>query len=178
MVGLDNYIMFSEFCYHRHDVYCNQKYDETGMNVPYSFHLKAVVKQVEKYKSLLPSNEYFYISMCAAAGHDLIEDARMTYNDVLKQSRKEIADIIYACTELRGHDRGERHGEDYMKTLSENKLAVFVKLCDIIANVKYGLLTNSSMLKSYRKEFPKIKEKLYISEYYLLFEDIEDLLSK
>lgn len=176
---------FIEFCKHQHDIECNQKYNKT---LPYSFHLELVSKRVEKFKNLLKPREYI-LCLNGAWGHDLIEDARITYNNIkdFKISgnygidnflglENEVVDIIYTCTELRGINRDERHGEEYIKGLKENKLGLFVKLCDISANVGFGILTNSSMVHKYRKEFSKFKEQLYLEEYEPLFNYIEKQL--
>lgn len=47
----------------------------------YKYHLKDVVQKVLIFKKIYPeiSEDVLILS---AAGHDLIEDARMTYNDV------------------------------------------------------------------------------------------------
>jgi len=95
-----------------------------------------------------------------AYGHDLIEDTRLTYNDVVEQFGRRIADAIYACTELRGRNRSERHGEEYYKLLQCNELGRFVKLCDIAANMERGLETDSKMLDKYIKEVPHVKAQL------------------
>lgn len=176
-----------EKIYAIHDIDCNQKYDKI---LPYSFHLKAVVAQADKYHLYIPNiytDPYarsFAIDInkstviIASAGHDLIEDARMTFNDVLDLvSNKEIADIIYACTEEKGKNREERHSQKFFDELKQNRLAVYVKLCDIMANVLYSLLSNSSMFKKYQKEFSNLKEQLYIEEEYEpLWKDLEKLL--
>ncbi len=180
---------FIEFCYKQHDIICNQKY---GDGLPYSFHLKLVVKVAEQFIELIPktkvgkgsrimgpvySKERDWVLM-GAAGHDLIEDARLTYNDVLNLSgSKHVADIIYCCTEDKGRTREERHSEKFYKDLSENKLAVFVKLCDIIANVKYSILTNSTMLAKYKNEYNKTHEYLYVEEFDSMFSHLKLLLS-
>lgn len=161
--------------YDRHDIYCNQKYDGV---YPYSLHLKAVVAQAHRYKDLIHEGlrESIYI---AAAGHDLIEDARLTYNDVVQTYGKFEADIIYACTELRGHDRSERHGEEFFLILVENRFAIFVKLCDIMANALFSRLTNSSMFEKYGKEFPWLYQNLYkVGEYDELWDDLRELLKQ
>jgi len=161
--------------YDRHDIYCNQKYDRV---YPYSLHLKAVVAQAHIYKHFIPEDlrEIVYI---AAAGHDLIEDARMTYNEVTQLYGWTVADLIYACTELRGHDRPERHGKEFFGVLKEERLAVFVKLCDIMANVLFSLLTNSSMYNKYKKEFPHLYKELHIvGEYEELWDNLRELLEQ
>lgn len=180
-----------ENIYKLHDITCNQQY---GDKLPYSFHLKAVVAQVRKYYgifwvqsklSLPEKSDIFTILMIAGAGHDLIEDARQTYNDVIslctgisKNNSEIIADIIYCCTEEKGKNRTERHSDKFFLELSQNRLAVFVKLCDIMANALYSKLTDSTMFYKYRSEFSYLKEKLYIKgEYDQLWEDLEQTLS-
>ncbi len=163
---------FIDWCHNQHDVVCNQKYDKT---LPYSTHLKFVQAQAEKFAYLVrPTEEVVVIK--AAAGHDLIEDARVTYNDVVGLVGVDVADIIYACTELRGRNRSERHGAEYFETLKQNRLAVYVKLCDIIANVTYSKLTNSSMYHKYQKEYMKLVTELYREEFEEMFDELASLL--
>jgi len=171
--------------YDQHDIVCNQKYNDY---LPYSFHLKAVEVQARKYINLIPlektSNDGLFSKyfprkwvVLGAAGHDLIEDARMTYNDVLSLLGVYTANIIYACTECRGHTREEKHCQEFFDTLKENRLGVYVKLCDIMANVLFSLLTSSSMYDKYKKEFPNLKDQLYVEgEYDPLWNDLEKLL--
>jgi len=168
-----NTIEFKLTCINQHDVVCNQKYDDT---LPYSFHLEAVAKQIDLFSDIIREcglNRNNLI--CGAYGHDLIEDARMTYNDVVKHSNTEVADIVYCCTEEKGKDRHGRHNHKYFDELKVNREAVFVKLCDVIANVKYSLLTNSSMYNKYKKEYPELRSHLYRSEFQDIFEYIERL---
>lgn len=160
----------SEFFIHRHDVYCNQKY---AGDLPYSFHLKMVDAQALRFQYYITDPIHKTSLIIGIWGHDAIEDARMTFNDIvnlndilhlqLEESKLTLVDaqaacrraahIIYACTELRGHNRKERHGPEYMTTLINDSDAIFVKLCDIIANVKFSLLENSSMFYKYKTEW-------------------------
>jgi len=180
---------FIEFCKQQHDINCNQKYDK---NLPYSFHLNLVAKQVEKFQFILNPKD-LCIALNGAWGHDLIEDARITYNDILQYSiyfeehypngsnkiniSKEVAEVIYSCTELKGKNRKERHGIEYIMGLKECRLGLFVKLCDIIANTSYGLLTNSTMYNKYQEEYPIIKKELYREEFKPMFEYLEQILN-
>lgn len=177
-----------EKAYYQHDVVCNQKY---GNNLPYSFHLKAVVAQVEKYFDIIKLNKFKdpwvnfqsserikEILLRAAAGHDLIEDARMTYNDVKNLFGTEVADIIYCCTEEKGKNREERHSSKFFEDLKKNRLAVYVKLCDIMANVIFSFLTNSSMFHKYKNEFINLRHELYeAGEYEPLWVDLLTILN-
>lgn len=60
----------------------NQKYDHV---LPYGFHLKMTVSYVSRYGYLVAEAEADILILYASAFlHDTIEDARMTYNDVVK----------------------------------------------------------------------------------------------
>jgi len=172
---------FRKWAYKKHDVDCNQKYNG---NLPYSFHLGIVESHVEKYGEILSfgrssetemKSEHM-MAIMGAIGHDLIEDARVTYNDLEHKVGKNVANIIYCLTDEKGRNRNERHSDIYFEELAKNEIAVFVKLCDIISNVKFSLLTNSSMYNKYRKEYPYLKEKLYNNRFDVLFTDLEKLL--
>lgn len=169
-----------EYIFDRHDRYCNQKY---GDNLPYSFHLNCVISQARKFETLLFDEEWDDLVYPALISHDTLEgDARMTYNDLVKalklykyQELEKIADMVYCVTDEKGRNRAERKNDKYYKELSENKLAVFVKLADISANTLFSKLTGSSMYNKYKAEFPKFKEKVYIEEYKEFFEYVENL---
>lgn len=163
---------FIEFCKNQHDIVCNQKY---GTIHPYSFHLELVSKQAYLFKKLVSKDDFGSV-VAGCWGHDLIEDARLTYNDIKDMVGESIADIVYCCTEEKGKNRGERHSQKFFDELKENELAIFVKLCDIIANVKYSLLTNSSMYSKYQKEFPKLKSNIYLDKYEEMFNYLQRLL--
>lgn len=187
--------------YDRHDIYCNQKYANM---LPYSFHLKCVEAQGEKFLHLItednykdfkqrhifnPANSYsqgvLYVDVVklALCGHDIIEDGRFTYNDVKELASelgnsvagKMVADIVYCVTDEKGKTRKERKSDKYYKELSENKLAVFVKLADISANTLFSKLTGSSMYDKYKSEFASFKEKCYVEEYKDFFGYLEQL---
>ena len=182
-----------EQVYHQHDVVCNQKY---GDSLLYSVHLKFVEAQGENFIHLIP-NSYVYdiknkyseivnyknIIRLALTTHDIIEDGRFSYNDVKTLASnlgntvagELVADIVYAVTDEKGKNRAERKNEKYYKELRENKLAVFVKLADLSANILFSKLTGSSMYERYKKEFPKFKEKVFIEEYKEFFDYVENL---
>lgn len=143
-----------------HDIDCNQKYNKT---LPYSFHLDCVADQAEMFNHLLQPGLGSIDFWPSVYGHDSIEDARMTYNDLLTWFGELTAEAIYLCTENKGRNRLARKGKEWYEDLKTNKLAVFVKLCDIIANVKFSILTNSSMLSKYRSEYPTLVEYVLLS---------------
>lgn len=164
---------FVQWCYHRHDTFCNQKYDNGRL--PYSMHLMYVDAFRKRFDSLLSPYEKG-LALMACAGHDLIEDARVSYNDIMVMTDKEVAEIIYLCTEMRGRNRTERHNDEYYKQLRSNEVAVFVKLCDIMANATYSLLTNSRMLDVYREEYPRVVSNLHIMRFDPMFGFIQSTI--
>lgn len=165
---------FREFAFHRHDVYVNQKYG-TDEKLPYSFHLDMVERQIWRFKDLVTVGE-FNLARCGAWGHDLIEDGRLSYNDIKNSFSVEIADVIWGCTDSEGRSRNERHDEKYWARLKGNKISVFVKLADRMANMLYSLSVNSEMFDRYKREWPEMKSRL--SDYYEEFKPMFDYIEK
>jgi len=126
----------------------------------YSYHLQGTVNVLTRFKHLVPS-EKWSIVVGGMYNHDVIEDARKTWNDVSKATNKEVADKAYALTEEKGHNRFERSPERYHFGIAEEEFAELMKLSDTIFNVEEGLRTGSTMVDAYRKEFPKVKSRLW-----------------
>ena len=127
--------------------------------IPYEFHLRMVVNVADKFMNLVvPENKLhpFYPDVVnirrAAWGHDLIEDTRVSYNDVKEELGVAAADIIYALTNEKGKNRKERANDKYYEGIRNTHGAVFVKLCDRIANVQYSKMTGGHMFEKYKKE--------------------------
>lgn len=172
---------FIDWCVFRHDVECNQKYDNDML---YSKHLQFVAAHAHRFRHLLGSqwieSTTFTVWDCvemACYGHDLIEDARVTYNDLVGKVGKYVADLIYCCTEEKGRDRNERHSGNYYAGLASNKVATYVKLCDIMANVTFGVLTNSKMYLTQKAEHEKTLKYLFVPEYQEMFDHLDKLFT-
>lgn len=154
--------------------WCINKHNETNhmydTYLPYEFHLRMVANVAKQFEHLL-DNEVDYFTgkreydrgdditvtmrtACnlAAWGHDLIEDTRVSYNDVKEVLGQEAADIIYAVTNEKGKNRKERANDKYYEGIRNTPGAVFTKLCDRIANVQYSKMTGSRMFEMYKKE--------------------------
>ena len=159
----------------------NHMYDNY---IPYEFHLRMAHDVFEEFKHLLPnfsdgeSNFQGEVSL-AVWGHDLIEDTRVSYNDVTKLGYI-AANIIYAVTNEKGKTRKERANTKYYDGIRNTPGAVFVKLCDRIANVRYGVITKSRMVEMYRKENSDFEKMLgrYTDYKYLnpMFVELDNLL--
>lgn len=138
----------------------NHLYDKK----PYSVHLAMVVSFAYKYIHLIPK-EFKDDIIEACWLHDTIEDARKTYNDILKISNKNVADIVYAVTNEKGKNRSERANQKYYNGIVEQGFrAIFVKLCDRLANVQYSKDVNSRMIEVYRNENEHFLESILQKE--------------
>lgn len=141
-----------------------QRYND---KYPYYYHIKMVTDFVIKFKHLL-SEDDFHTAFIIACFHDAIEDCRLTYND-----GEAVADGVFACTDLRGKNRKDRHGPEFVTELQENRLAIFAKLCDVCANMTMGKMTGSRMLGMYQKDYAKTKKDFYRNEFDEIFDYME-----
>ena len=148
-----------------HDITCNQKYGDK----PYSFHLGMVADYASKYGHLVCKDESHIIPiMFGAWFHDAIEDARMTYNDIIKLAKRFMDDrqaliateIVYALTDEKGRNRAERGSEKHYQDIRNTLYAPFVKWCDRYCNWQYSVDTLSRMADVYEREMPHFIEKL------------------
>lgn len=131
--------------------------------LPYEFHLRMVANVYDKFLHLLERRWTDVLLACY--GHDLIEDARCSYNDVSKVLGDYAADIVYACTNEKGKNRAERANDKYYSGIVNTEGAVFVKMCDRIANVQYSKMTKSRMFEMYKAENGKFIESLKAEKY-------------
>ena len=150
----------------------NHAYDRIR---PYGFHLDMVVNWVHKYVGEVCVNEQDILPIYFAAFyHDSIEDARLSYNDVMKIACSQMdeeqaylaAEIVYALTNEKGRNRAERANEKYFAGIREIPYAPFVKLADRLANTSYafskGTADSLRMSKVYREELPGFLEALKV----------------
>lgn len=137
-----------EWCIEQH-VKTNHWYDEY---LPYEFHLRMVAQAANDFMHLIPDPEFREVLLLAAYGHDLIEDTRVSFNDVREVLGLGSAEIIYAVSNEKGKNRKERANAKYYQGICDTPGAVFVKLCDRIANVQYSKMTKSRMFGMYEKE--------------------------
>jgi (p)ppGpp synthase/HD superfamily hydrolase len=146
----------------------NHKYDQYD----YDFHLNMVFQIAKKFIHLIESEERDTV-LAACWVHDIIEDARETYNDVKKETNETIAELAYALTNEKGRSRAERANDKYYQGIRETKNAPFVKFCDRIANVTHSKNNGSSMFQKYKKENETFISKIWVSE----FEEIANHLN-
>ena len=142
----------------------NQDYD----GKPYIYHLLMVKDFAVKYLADVCEKEEDVIPITfGALFHDSIEDARLTYNDVLKIAKEYMVteqatlatEIVYALTNEKGRNRHERANDKYYEGIKECKYAPLVKAADRLANYTYAKSIHSRMESCYWNEMPDFIEK-------------------
>ena len=149
-----------------HDLHqsVNQSY---GDDLPYGYHLDMVVEGIRQFGHLVCVREEDVLPLFFGGYyHDSIEDARLTYNDVMHTARQYMTEeqalmateIVYALTNDKGRNRSERAGEKYYEGIRTTPYAPFVKLCDRMANITFSCsgtdAINRHMRDVYRQEVP------------------------
>ena len=159
-------------------LYANKCHDSSNHlydGKPYNLHLRMVARNAIKYVELIPNADFNNV-LGACWTHDVIEDCRQTYNDVLKATNETIAEITYALTNEKGKNRSQRANQAYYQGIINTPYAAFVKLCDRLANVQYSVETNSLMIEVYRREQRNFDSSLTTFGYEPMWRELENLL--
>lgn len=149
-----------------------QFYDE----FEFTHHLKAVVAEVFHWGMGTPA------LLAAAWLHDIVEDTDTTLAEVQARFGDEVAALVDAVTDsAEGKNRRERKANTYAKTAA-NRDAVYLKLCDRIANVRASVENRrrgqgKDLLKMYRREHPSFRSTLHEpGEYDDMWGELDTLL--
>jgi (p)ppGpp synthase/HD superfamily hydrolase len=127
-------------------------------NAPYAVHLEAVVNVFHQYKFYI--DEKFHKDVETSCWfHDLIEDTNVNVRIIANMTNYTVADIVYRVSNERGMDRKERNFKTYLK-IRFHDLAIFVKLCDRIANTRNSKRFGHKMFKVYKGEYPVFRYAL------------------
>lgn len=137
------------------DTYARNAYDKAncsydGLN--YYYHIDMVQNVLHKYGHIFKSHEDYKTTCYACKCHDLIEDAKQTYNNILDNSNKDVADVVLAVTDVPAENRLMRHLLTMGKTVKDHR-AIILKLCDMHANASYSKSVNSPMYLKYVEEY-------------------------
>jgi (p)ppGpp synthase/HD superfamily hydrolase len=155
----------------------NHKY---GDKYPYTLHLAHVVDAAHRFgKECGLTEDDMATAISACWLHDAIEDARLTYNDVLNATDEHVAEIVRAVSSYtRGRNRKERMPDYIYDEIKNVPLAAFVKFCDRVANMEYSSQSGSSMFLKYRKELPDFVSKLYNPSFKVIAAHLFDLVDQ
>ena len=133
-----------------------KKYDDLA----YSNHIRMVAAAASKNFTIQSAEEKTNIIISCFA-HDLIEDARVSFNDLDSLFGRKVAEMVFAVTDYTGKNRESRAPYDKIRGV---KGATYVKLCDRYANGAYSYLTGSPMFNKYKSEYAKFRRELHVND--------------
>ena len=170
-------MMYTEWCIEQH-----RKTNHFYGDLPYEYHLQMAYDEALKYIHLIPE-EYQAEVLAGIWVHDVIEDARQTYNDVLKATSYLTAEFSFALSNEKGKTRKQRANSKYYAGIRALAFADYLKICDRLANVTHGVRTGGSMAKGYRKENPHFRKNIDTAtvtgrDYTEMWNALDDLFSK
>ena len=148
-----------------------QTYDDS----PYTKHLEMVHTVARKYSYYIDCKDRDIV-LAACWCHDLIEDTDITKNHLSDFLNHKVAEIVFAVTNEHATSKIERNQKTFSK-IGLNNLAVFVKLCDRIANTSNSKLFATEIYNKYIYEFPAFKYYLQNvgSSYHYMWQELESL---
>jgi (p)ppGpp synthase/HD superfamily hydrolase len=169
-MDLENIRSYAKICYDE----ANCKYD--GSN--YFVHIEMVVGLIDSHRNIFKSKEDISATLGAAYCHDLMEDAKQTYNDIRKSCGKEVADITLGVTDVPAENRLMKHLLTMGKTVRDHR-AIILKMCDMLGNAMYSKEHGSRMYRIYVEEYayrrPIFKKALIWYKDILDMEEVEKL---
>lgn len=118
----------------------------------YMFHVDKVVYAVETYQDIFIYATDKSITIAAAYGHDLVEDAKQTFNDMKSIIGVEAAKVVLRVTDVPAENRLMKHLLTMGKTIEDHR-AIILKMCDIWANATYSKTSGGTMYIKYVDEY-------------------------
>ena len=154
---------------------CHAKVNHEYDGLPYSVHLQMVADTASQFIHLIPEYEQENV-LAAAYLHDTLEDVHfLTYNNLKERVNEKVADIVFAVTNEKGKTRKDRANDKYYEEMRQNESAVFVKICDRIANMLYSKNSGSGMYRKYKDEYANFKEQTYLPEFQEMYDYLETI---
>ncbi|PSV21959.1 phosphohydrolase [Photobacterium leiognathi subsp. mandapamensis] len=147
----DRYLKAQAFAKERHG---EQKYGD----YPYYIHLDAVAELASPYGT---------DAMIVAQLHDVIEDTETTFDELADVFGYTIADAVNYVTDVKLEDRAKRKLEINQRLFSLNpaedaaRLALIVKACDRLANVRSSSNSSRRHYLMYQAEHEAFKHAVY-----------------
>ena len=118
----------------------------------YMVHIHMVVDFVLTHGEVFKTLNDASLTIGGAFCHDLMEDAKQTYNDISKVAGKEIADIALNVTDVPAENRLMKHLLTMGKTVRDYR-AIILKIADMYCNAAYSKESGSGMYKKYVAEY-------------------------
>jgi len=135
--------------------YAEKCYDDANCRYgdgSYMIHIRMVVDFITKHGDVFKTVKDGIDTIGAAYCHDLIEDAKQTYNDICKIAGKDVADITLGVTDVPAENRLMKHLLTMGKTVKDYR-SIILKMADIYCNAKYSKESGNSMYTKYVAEY-------------------------
>lgn len=143
----------------------------------YSTHLEKVLFFIHKYRDF-NQEAWFHTAEVLGWLHDIIEETHVTQTNISELFGPQIASTVHALTPDKHLSRRELLNSDFYSNLHNFPHAVFVKICDRLANVEYcTYFPNPKKMKMYRTEQARFRKQLYKEEHHGMWEELEFLLN-
>ncbi|MFW6247151.1 MAG: hypothetical protein ACOC22_03215 [bacterium] len=126
----------------------NCKYDGNE----YIYHIDMVINCINNHKNIFKYDNDYINTVFAGFYHDVIEDAKISYNNIKEHSNEDIANITLAVTDVPEENRLLRHLATMNKTVKDHR-AIILKMCDVHANASYSKKMGNAMYKKYVEEY-------------------------
>ena len=129
--------------------------------VPYIFHCTSVMNIAkEQFSKYCDSKEEIECMLIAALLHDVIEDGKFTDGDIMFRFGKTVSMAVNTLTKK--HDVKY---ETYIEKIKLNKIAMLVKMADLIHNMDSTRLKNITdkdleRMKKYEKAYLELRLKI------------------
>ncbi len=139
-------------------------------NHPYMYHLQNVAKIA---MILCPSSfgpQDAINSVCSAWLHDILEDTNCPESEIIQACNPEVLEIV-KC--LSNDCENERR---YFEKVAQNRIAIFVKVCDRISNVRECLKNGSPKINKYKRQNQMFHEILFRSRFEFAFDYLSKLM--
>lgn len=137
------------------EAYAQKCYDNANCEYGggnYYIHINLVGDVLKKYKHVFKSTDDLYITSCAVPTHDLIEEAKQSFNNIKDVCGKDVAKITLLVTDVPAENRLMKHLLTMGKTVGDHR-AIILKMCDIYANASFSKKCGSSMYSKYVREY-------------------------
>ncbi|MFA5207073.1 MAG: hypothetical protein WC428_00085 [Candidatus Paceibacterota bacterium] len=118
----------------------------------YMIHVDKVVYVIETYQDIFLRPIDAEITKAAAYGHDLIEDAKQTVNDIREVMGIDAARVILRVTDVPAENRLMKHLLTMGKTVEDHR-AIILKMADIWSNATFSRNSRNSMYGKYVEEY-------------------------
>jgi len=153
-------------------IYAHNKHTSDDYHTRY--HLQITTDYAIKFIHLIPEEDRDDV-IAGCWCHDLIEDVKLTYNDVKNNTSKIVAEYAYALTNEKGRNRKERGNAKYYNEMKAYRHASFIKLCDRLANTNYSKFHSDKIFEMYKNEYIDFKMKLFDGRWKEMWVELENL---